>query len=1354
MAVPQTIAPGGHCSMPFTFNPPAGRAPQTVTADSLSTPPLVVLVNSVPPAKDIPFALSASGTIGTAAADGPAVTLSPNPMNFGAPLGVAQTFLLTIKNSGNSDLSVLNVHFVGGTLGFTFVDGNPDASLRAACVGSPIPKGQSCFLSVTFTPATTGSVTTSLVIVDNTAAGQHTATLNGIGLGPVVSLDKTTLRMLAANGGASPISTVTLTNIGTDDLRISAISDLNALTGFSRRSENCLGASVGHPSGKCSLDFNFTATAALPYNTATVTITDNAIPSTQTITLTGGISGAAIFVSGPAVNSTDAFLKPCGFCVPLETNINTPVSTTISLTNVGTVDVTIQDIALTKSGTGFAITDKTACFAKLLHASPAAGQAGDSCTFPITFNPASTGTPTNSITVSTNIPPPSTISIGLNGVAVDAPVVPPHDICQDLAPGEICIKPHVAYTTLSVAATTDPIDGGTGQLYEEDLDLTLGGPLNLQFVRYYASGLSSGGYKSSFGVNWMSNFDLAMTLNNNTAEVLLFRGKIVTFSKAGGLWTLVSPLHIRYQFATSGSGYQFMSPVSSLVYTFNSVGTLAGIADLKGNVLTVTQGPSGPVTISDGLGRTLTLTYAGSRLAGVQDQAGRSVSYSYTGANLTSATDALKKTTGYTYVTSGSLAGLMTKKQLPAGNIPTMQTYDASGRVIAQTDGSGNATRIGYDGKGGTTITGAMGDVTQQGNNASGALSKLTDASGNSLNVAFDNAEHRAGFTAKMGNAVRFTYHAPTGNLESRTDELGNTTTYAFTARTLVGFTFYDLTGIAFPDGTSNSMSYDANGNLISRTAADGTTATKTYDNRGQILESIDANNQSTSFAFNSDGTLASRQDPLGNTSTYSYTAAGQPSKFNNPDGGVSAFTYDANGQLLTVTDPAGAISSNRYDDNGQRVAVTNRDGGIFGFTYSPTGRLTSITDPLGNKTAFAYDAEDRQASATDAAGETISRTYDLVGHLMSLSDNRGVRVSYAYDVEGRIVSQTDPMGKVTSFGYDPTGQLTSSVKPDGTGYTFAYDKLGRLMSLANSLGETQSVKRDAMGRVTQVNLPGNIASAVQFDTLGRTAAITSPNGNTWTVSNDALGRISSITDPLGVATSRSYTGTWLTGMTLPLGTLSVTHDKNGRVTGRQYSDGTGTSMTYNPSGLLTSADGLTIKRDVMGHPVDLNGIALTYTSAGRLATLTYAPGKTVTYAYDNAGRFGSVRDWVGGQTTFTYDAASRLAGLTYPNGVATTYAFDANDRLSGIAAGSLASIALTRDAAGRITSADRNLPAAPALQSSSQQFSYNAAAQMNGETFDAMGRAITETGRAYTWNLASQLTGFQDSVNSGGAYL
>ena len=1321
------------CTMTFSFRPPAGTPAGVLKADPLATPPNPLTVY-LAPNDEFAFSLSAVGTVGAAAANGPAFGVSPNPMNFSVAVNDQTGALLTITNSGNAPLNITSYTF-GSSHAFGY---------GSDCIGT-IQPGANCTQNVTFHPSSVGTVTDSFVIHDDrdVPALQQTVTLIGVGLGPAVSLDGATcpltagtscetLRMFAtgtSGGTTSPVQTVTLKNTGTADLHIYNVQVNGSSTGFSKVNDTCLGQTISGQGGTCSLQFTFNASVVGPSQT-TVTITDDATPTTQTITLLGGITGPAIIVT-PNTNFT------------FSANVNQKVSTNITLTNVGSVDIAIQNIKLATNENGFSLGDLTSCFSPALGAAGNAGQLGGSCTFPVNFDPASAGSFTNSIVITTN--PSLPVTITLTGAAVAGFTAPPQQFCQ----AGVCVTMR-AYRDGSAPAATDPVDGASGQFYEDDLDLSLGGPLNLQFARFYGSGLSSGAFQSSLGVNWMSNFDVTMALNNNTAQVLLFRGKTVNFSNAGGTWTLVSPADIGYQFAAAGSGYQFMSPVSGLVYTFDSSGRLAGIADLKGNALTVTQGPNGPTSISDGLGRTLTLTYSAGNLASVQDQAGRSVSYSYTGVNLTSSTDALKKTTQYTYTTAGPFAGLMTKKQLPVGNIPTIQTYDGSGRVTAQTDGNGNALQIGYDGAGGTTITGALGDVTLQGNNASGDLGKMTDPAGKSLNVTFDSAERRTSLTDKLGNAANFTYHAPTGNIASRTDELGNTTTYSYTARVQGSFTYYDLTGIAFPDGTSASMSYDPNGNLTSRTAADGTTATKTYDSNGRLLTATDANKQTTSFVYNSDGTMASSRDPLGNLVAYTYTPAGQPSKITDPNSGVSTFTYDADGRQLTSADPAGAVSSSRYDDNGRRVGDTNQVGGTIGYTYSPTGKLTSITDPLGNKTTYTYDKEDRQTSVTDAAGETLSRTYDSVGHLLSLSDNGGPRVNYTYDAEGRILSQTDPTGKVIGFGYGPTGELMSSTKPDGTKYTFTYDKVGRLLSLTNPLGETQSVKRDAMGRITQINLPGGLTSAIQLDTLGRTSAITSPNGNTWTIGNDALGRIAGITDPLGKATTRSYTGMQLTGMALPLGTLALTRDKDGRVTQRKYSDGTTINAAYDPMGLLTSADGLAIQRDTAGRAVNMNGIALTYTTAGRLATLTYASGKTVTYAYDSAGRLASVSDWVGGQTAFTYDAASRLTGMTYPNGVATAYTFDANGRLAGIAAGGLSSIALTRDADGKIVSAVRNLPTAPALQSSSRQFSYNAAAQMNGEDVDAMGRALSETGRTYTWNLASQLTGFRDSANSG----
>jgi RHS repeat-associated protein len=183
---------------------------------------------------------------------------------------------------------------------------------------------------------------------------------------------------------------------------------------------------------------------------------------------------------------------------------------------------------------------------------------------------------------------------------------------------------------------------------------------------------------------------------------------------------------------------------------------------------------------------------------------------------------------------------------------------------------------------------------------------------------------------------------------------------------------------------------------------------------------------------------------------------------------------------------------------------------------------------------------------------------------------------------------------------------------------------------------------------------------------------------------------------------------------------------------------------------MLISADGVTITRDIAGHPTSINGIGIVLDADGRPGTLTYAAGKTVNYGYDKGGRLTSVTDWVGGKTTVAYDGAGRMTSLTYPNGVVTTYTYDTDGNLSGIAAGSLSSITLTRDAVGKITSANRNVPITSALQSTTQQFSYDAGGDLTSATSDAMGRVTKQGTRTYTWNLASQLTAFADNTNSG----
>ena len=136
---------------------------------------------------------------------------------------------------------------------------------------------------------------------------------------------------------------------------------------------------------------------------------------------------------------------------------------------------------------------------------------------------------------------------------------------------------------------------------------------------------------------------------------------------------------------------------------------------------------------------------------------------------------------------------------------------------------------------------------------------------------------------------------------------------------------------------------------------------------------------------------------------------------------------------------------------------------------------------------------------------------------------------------------------------------------------------------------------------------------------------MTTPNGNTWKIAYDALERPAKYTDPLGNSTSFSYREA-PTGATLPLGTLTITSNADGRVTQSKYSDGTTINTGYDTNRMLISADGVTITRDAAGSPPIINGIGITLDADGRPSTITYASGKAVTYTYDKSGRLSTYR--------------------------------------------------------------------------------------------------------------------------------
>jgi RHS repeat-associated protein len=894
--------------------------------------------------------------------------------------------------------------------------------------------------------------------------------------------------------------------------------------------------------------------------------------------------------------------------------------------------------------------------------------------------------------------------------------------------------------------TGDPVSTATGEITALAVDLSLGGPLPLRFARYYGSMLNTSSPGSALGPNWMHNFDHTLAVSGSVATVFLFPGKAIRFQSAGSRWQIASVEQYNYQLVSVGTGYQFLDLTTNLIYDFAADGTLKAIEDRNGNMLSVTQGPSGPVSVSDGLGRTLTFQYTGSNLSSVQDQTGRRISFAYSSGNLVRVTDALGQIRKLNCAT-GAQDGLLASMVQPAGNTPWSQAFDGSGRVVHQTDSVGNITSISFDptGTGSRQATDPLGRMTAYSYDSSGNLTQYTDALGSPRTFEYDNMSRLKTRTDTLGNRTSLTYDGASGYITSITDPLGEVVTYTYTSQVQGAFTFYNLTKATPPDGNSFSFAYDSAGRPTSRTDRAGKMTTYTYNSRGQMLTETNPAGGVVTMTYNADGTMASIKSPAGDVITFGYDNLKPVIQVKFPDNTTRLLAYDALDRAISTTDESGKVTTVTFDANGNLISARNPLAQTETASYDTDDLMSASADPLGGKTQFQYDAVGSLSTGTDASGITMQYGYDALDRLTSATDPMGNSPHFAYDSESRISKVSDALGNVTTLTHDAVGQLTRVTTPLGENYDRTLDSMGRVTSVTNPLAQVTTFSHDARGLLIAVNQPQGMTTSYTYDEQGLPSAIQDPRRNTWSMKHDNLGRLLSRTDPLGRTSSLTYDArNRVSGSTSPLGSVKFAYDPSGNLTGAQYSDGTAKTFAYDDANRLIAATGVTLAYDAAGRMVGSNGLAIARDPAGRIISITYAPGKVVNYTYDQRGLPAQVTDWTGASISISFDAAGRLVSLARPNGVNTLLGYDANSKIASISEQSadqtLVAIALQRDAAGRIVSADRTGLPSPEIAPGTLPLSYDAANQISSATYDGNGRMVEGLGLTYTWNLASEL--------------
>ncbi len=904
----------------------------------------------------------------------------------------------------------------------------------------------------------------------------------------------------------------------------------------------------------------------------------------------------------------------------------------------------------------------------------------------------------------------------------------------------------------------EPVNVATGNLYEEITDYETAGSNALQFVRYY-NGLSAAGTSSGMlGRNWRSTYDRYLRIRPPTTVIAeRADGQELTFVQLGA-WTAGTDVDV----ALAPEGNQWV-----LTDSDDTLERYAPVKDGSTAVLTSVRARNGYtqslqydsnnrlVSVTDSFGRSLQFTYDQGLVKTVTTPDGLLLTYDYSSSRDSGALDRLSSVTYsttpqtrqfYLYENPAfpfALTGIVDEN----GDTYTRWSYDSSGRVISSEHAGGaDRTLFGYSSDGSRSVTNALGAkslyqfMLLQGTPKVTKIIRLETQSTASATreFAYDSRGYLAAQTDWNGNLTTYTNDAH-GQPISVTEAAG--TAQARTTTLKYHEEFHLPVRIEEP-GLATDFTYDADGNLLTRTLIDmtentvpyattGTKRTWTYTWANGLLTGIRGPRtdvtQQTTFGYDGSGTLTQTTNALGHQIRVTqHTPGGLPERIVDANGVTQEMAYDARLRLVSVTVDA---ASDRFQTR---------------YEYDAAGNLVKATLPDGSAVTGAYDLAHRLTGLRDLFGQTVTYTLDALGDRTEtqIRDSSGsVRYSHStsFDALGRATKETGGAGQASAFSYDTNDNPTLLTDGLQRMTTQVFDPLNRLFQTIDPAGGTTSTTFDAHDRPLTVTDANGGTTTYTYDGFGELIQVKSPDSGTTVYRYDAAGNVTQKIDARGVATHYSYDALdRLVARTYPgdaAENVLLTYDEPGH----GFAVGKLTSVTDAVGTLTRSYDergNLLREKRVQGAVVLTTSYS--YDALNRVASLGYPSGVTVSYGRDEMGRVISVDLQPASGTAampvlskITYEPFGPLRGFTFGNGIVGTRTFDLDYRLTNlIDAGVL-------DLQYRYDSVNNVLGIADGIDSArSQTFEYDVLDRLIGAsgiygnlnyTYDLVGNRLTE---------------------------
>ena len=867
----------------------------------------------------------------------------------------------------------------------------------------------------------------------------------------------------------------------------------------------------------------------------------------------------------------------------------------------------------------------------------------------------------------------------------------------------------------SLSQVGEPIDVGSGNMFDQVTDYTTVGQNKLAFIRYYNSMQMPGTLAKTLGVNWRSNFDRYLRIISAT-EVDAERpdGQVVSFVLTSGIWT--PDTDVDMTLTKSGSTYTLTGHDDTIeTYTASgAVGTLNTIALPNGYTQTLNYTSGVLTSVSDSYSRSLSFTYTSGVLTGVSTPDSATLTYGYTttaGQNLlTSITYNTSPSTSQTYVYgNASYPFMLTGITDENGNSYASWSYDAKGRAtMSELAGGANEVQVSYDDTtGNRTVTNPLGEQeTYQFTYVQG-VPKVSEID-------------RAASSPVAAASEYFTYDG-NGYLATATDWNGNETTYTNdshgdptsiteaygTGRARTTSITYDSTWVHKPYTTTKTNvtiddRYNATyGTLTSHTLTDTTGGATngqthvwayTYNGTGELLTETFPRTGTTvknTYTYSS-GALASITDQLSHTTTINTAnGTGQPTQITDPNSVVTNLVYDHRNRMTSktvVASPSNEVTSITYIGSGQPHVITLPDSSTVTFGYDNAQRLTTITNTAGETINYTLNAAGKPTTTTmkDSGGTTrksSTATYDVLGDMLTLVGAGGgsQTTTYAYDGNKNRTSTTDANSNVWSQAWDELNRATTVTDPLTHTAAPTYNNLDYVTAQTDFLGYSTTFTRDAFGNAIARSSPDTGSDSFTYDEDNNLTARTDARSVASAQTFDAVDRI----------TAHTFTGYSGEAIAYTYDNTTSGNKGVGRLTGWTDESGS-TARTYNNFGNITK------EVRVIGSQTYTTNYS--YDLANRLTEIIYPSGRYVDYTYDSSGYLTTVttKPSSGGSVTtlassIVHKPFGPVASFTYGNNEAQTRTYDNNywlTALSTVHSGTyVQELSFGQDNAGNFTS-------------------------------------------------------------------